>query len=110
MHPGEAKDIMVNAALVACDIQSQLPPEETPAHTEGRQGFYHLTDMKGDVAFAELSYIVRDHDRASFESRLNRLRTLEVEINQKYGTGTVSLTITDSYSNMLEIIEQHPFR
>lgn len=109
VHPGEAKDIMVNAALVACDIQSQLPPEETPAHTEGRQGFYHLTDMKGDVAFAELSYIVRDHDRASFESRLNRLRTLEVEINQKYGTGTVSLTITDSYSNMLEIIEQHPY-
>lgn len=109
VHPGEAKDIMVNAALVACDIQSQLPPEETPAHTEGRQGFYHLTDMKGDVAFAELSYIVRDHDKASFESRLNRLRTLEVETNQKYGTGTVSLTITDSYSNMLEIIEQHPY-
>ena len=65
--------------------------------------------MKGDVAFAELSYIVRDHDKASFESRLNRLRTLEVETNQKYGTGTVSLTITDSYSNMLEIIEQHPY-
>lgn len=109
VHPGEAKDIMVNAALVACEIQSLLPAEETPAHTEGREGFFHLTDMKGDVASAHLSYIVRDHDKASFESRLNRLRTLEVEINQKYGTGTANLTITDSYSNMLEIIEQHPY-
>ena len=61
------------------------------------------------MCIRDSSYIVRDHDKASFESRLNRLRTLEVETNQKYGTGTVSLTITDSYSNMLEIIEQHPY-
>lgn len=109
VHPGEAKDIMVNAAAIACEIESKIPKNETPEHTEGREGFYHLTDISGNVEKAELSYIVRDHDRASFESRLNRLRTLEVEINQKYGTGTVSLTITDSYSNMLEIIEQHPY-
>lgn len=109
VHPGEAKDIMVNAALVACEIQSSLPADETPAHTEGREGFFHLTDMKGDVASAKLSYIVRDHNKGSFESRLNLLRTLEVEMNQKYGMGTVSLTITNSYSNMLEIIEQHPY-
>lgn len=108
VHPGEAKDIMVNAALVACEIQSSLPAGETPAHTEGREGFFHLTDMKGDVASAKLSYIVRDHDKDSFESRLNLLRTLEVEMNQKYGMGTVTLTIIDSYSNMLEIIEKHP--
>ena len=108
VHPGEAKDIMVNAALVACEIQSRLPENETPAHTEGREGFFHLTDMQGDVASATLSYIVRDHDKKSFESRLNLLRTIEVEMNQKYGNGTVTLTITDSYSNMLEIIEQHP--
>ena len=108
VHPGEAKDIMVNAALVACEIQSRLPETETPAHTEGREGFFHLTDMQGDVASATLSYIVRDHDKKSFESRLNLLRTIEVEMNQKYGNGTVTLTITDSYSNMLEIIEQHP--
>lgn len=108
VHPGEAKDIMVNAALVACEIQSMLPAEETPAHTEGREGFFHLTDMLGDVAAATLSYIVRDHDKNSFETRLNKLRTLEVEMNQKYGEGTVALTITDSYSNMLEVIEQHP--
>ncbi len=108
VHPGEAKDIMVNAALVACEIQSRLPENETPAHTEGREGFFHLTDMQGDVASATLSYIVRDHDKKSFENRLNLLRTIEVEMNQKYGNGTVTLTITDSYSNMLEIIEQHP--
>lgn len=109
VHPGEAKDIMVNAALVACEIQSLLPPQETPAHTEGREGFYHLTDMQGDVAMATLSYIVRDHDKNSFEVRLNKLRTLEIEMNQKYGTGVVALTITNSYSNMLEVIEQNPF-
>lgn len=64
--------------------------------------------MEGDVASAKLSYIVRDHDKNSFETRLNKLRTLEVEMNQKYGAGCVSLTITHSYSNMLEIIEQNP--
>ena len=109
VHPGEAKDIMVNAALVACEIQSLLPVDETPAHTEGREGFFHLTDMQGDVASATLSYIVRDHDKKSFEMRLNKLRMIEVEMNQKYGNGTVTLTITDSYSNMLEIMEQNPY-
>lgn len=109
VHPGEAKNIMVNAALIACEIQSLLPEAETPAHTEGREGFYHLTDISGDVAAAKLSYIVRDHDRSVFESRLNKLRALEIEMNQKYGAGTVTLTITYSYYNMLEIIEQNPF-
>jgi tripeptide aminopeptidase len=109
VHPGEAKDIMVNAALVACEIQAALPQDETPAHTAGRQGFFHLTDIEGDVASAKLSYIVRDHEKTAFETKLNLLRTLEIEINQKYGAGTVTLTITDSYSNMLEIIEQHPY-
>ncbi len=109
VHPGEAKDIMVNAAALACEIQSSLPENETPSHTEGREGFYHLTDLSGDVASATLSYIVRDHDKKIFETRLNKLRTLEVAMNQKYGTGTVTLKITDSYANMLEIIEQHPY-
>lgn len=109
VHPGEAKDIMVNAAAVACEIQASLPEAETPSHTEGREGFYHLTDMSGDVASAKLSYIIRDHDKDSFASRLDTLRALEKKMNEKYGAGTVSLKITDSYSNMLEIIEQHPF-
>ncbi len=109
VHPGEAKDIMVNAAAVACEIQASLPEAETPSHTEGREGFYHLTDMSGDVASATLSYIIRDHDKDSFASRLDTLRALEKKMNEKYGAGTVSFKITDSYSNMLEIIEQHPF-
>lgn len=109
VHPGEAKDIMVNAAAVACEIQSRLPETETPSHTEGREGFYHMIDIAGDVASARLAYIVRDHDKEIFETRLNKLRALEIEMNQKYGAGTVTLTINHSYSNMLEVIEEHPY-
>ena len=109
VHPGEAKDIMVNAAAVACEIQSRLPEAETPSHTEGREGFYHMISISGDVASAKISYIVRDHDKDIFETRLNKLRALEIEMNQKYGSGTVTLTITLSYSNMIEVINEHPY-
>ena len=109
VHPGEAKDIMVNAAAVACEIQSRLPENETPSHTEGREGFYHMVGISGDVASAKVVYIVRDHDKDIFETRLNKLRALEIEMNQKYGAGTVDLTINHSYSNMLEVIEEHPY-
>lgn len=105
VHPGEAKNIMVNAGLIACELASYLPDSETPAHTEGREGFYHLTDISGDVSKATLSYIIRDHDRDLFESRLNLLRTLEVTMNQKYGAGTVSLEISYSYENMISQLE-----
>lgn len=84
VHPGEAKDIMVNAALVGCEIVSRLPEAETPAHTSGREGFYHLTDMSGDVASATLSFIIRDHDKTTFEKRLQNLRDLAQSMNQKY--------------------------
>ena len=109
VHPGEAKDIMINAALVGCEIVALLPKNETPSHTEGREGFFHLTDMSGDVASATLSFIVRDHDKDLFEYRLNLLRTLEVEMNQKYGAGTVELEIKHSYENMLSVIEQQMY-
>ena len=109
VHPGEAKDIMINAALVGCEIVALLPKNETPSHTEGREGFFHLTDMSGDVASATLSFIVRDHDKDLFESRLNLLRTLEVEMNQKFGAGTVELEIKHSYENMLSVIEQQMY-
>ena len=109
VHPGEAKDIMVNAALIACELATKLPANETPAHTEDREGFFHLTDMAGDVVSAKLSYIIRDHDKNTFESRLNLLRTLEVEMNQKYGANTVNLTISHSYENMLSVIENHMY-
>ena len=109
VHPGEAKDIMVNAGLIAAEIAMSLPKRETPSHTEHREGFFHLTDISGDVVSATLSYIVRDHDQNLFESRLNLLRTLEVAMNQKYGANTVNLTITHSYENMLSIIEEHMY-
>ena len=109
VHPGEAKDIMVNAAAVACEIQSRLPEMETPSHTEGREGFYHMVGISGDVASSKVVYIVRDHDKIIFETRLNKLRALEAEMNQKYGAETVSLTINHSYSNMIEVINEHPY-
>lgn len=109
VHPGEAKNIMVNASLIGCEIVSRLPETEIPALTEGREGFYHLTDMSGNVAHAQLSLIVRDHDKDIFESRLNLLRTLEVEMNQKYGAGTVELEIIHSYENMISVIEQQMY-
>lgn len=109
VHPGEAKDIMVNAALVGCEIVSRLPEKETPAHTEGRQGFYHLTDISGDVASAKFSFIVRDHDQDTFRARLELLRTLETEMNQKYGAGTVTLEIKHSYENMLSVMKEQMY-
>lgn len=109
VHPGEAKDIMINAAQVACELASRLPELETPSHTEGRQGFYHLTEMFGDVTEAKLSYIVRDHDKDIFSARLATLQTLESELNKKYGEGTVSLSITPSYENMLSVIEKNMY-
>ena len=104
VHPGEAKDIMINAALVGCEIASLLPENETPAHTEGREGFYHLTDFSGDIAHAKVNYIVRDHDKATFEKRLDTLRGIEKKMNEKYHADTVKLNIQHSYSNMLEVI------
>ena len=109
VHPGEAKDIMVNAALIACEIACKLPEQETPAHTEGHEGFFHSIDMSGDVVSAKLAYIVRDHDKTIFESRLQLLRDIETEMNQKYGADTVTLTITHSYENMLSVIENHMY-
>ena len=109
VHPGEAKDIMINAALVGCEIQSMLPEMETPAHTEGREGFYHLTSFNGDIAHAKADYIVRDHDREMFEKRLTTLKNIEQDMNKKYGSKTVTLKIQYSYNNMAEIIEKHPY-
>ncbi len=109
VHPGEAKDIMINAALVGCEIASLLPENETPAHTEGREGFYHLTDFSGDIAHAKVNYIVRDHDKATFEKRLDTLRGIEQKMNEKYHADTVKLNIQHSYSNMLEIIEKNEY-
>lgn len=106
VHPGEAKDIMINAAAIACEIQSMLPAEETPEHTKLRQGFYHLTDISGNVGEAKLSYIIRDHNKSCFENRKKKLQEIEAKIKEKYGKETVTLVIKDSYFNMIEIIEK----
>ena len=109
VHPGSAKDIMVNAAAVACEIQSLLPEAETPEHTEGREGFFSLMHMSGEIAHAELSYIIRDHDRKRFEERKALLASIADQMNQKYHADTVSLTVTDSYYNMLEVMKDHMY-
>ena len=102
--PGSAKNRMINASLVAMEINSMLPAGETPRGTEGYEGFYHLTAMTGTVESARLDYIIRDHDSAMFDARKRTLLHAEKLINEKYGEGTVKLTITDSYRNMAEMI------
>lgn len=105
VHPGSGKDTMINASLVAMEINSLLPGGETPRGTEGHEGFYHLLEMSGDVGAATLSYIVRDHDKATFEVRQKTLRHIEKIMNEKWGEGTVTLTIKQEYQNMYEIIK-----
>lgn len=107
VHPGDAKNRMVNASLVACEIASMLPAAETPAHTENREGFYHLTDIKGDVENAEIAYIVRDHDQNMFDAKLHTLRMIEKVLNERYAPASVTLTITGQYKNMIEKIRPH---
>ena len=107
VHPGSAKDIMINAALVATEIASMLPERETPSFTEGYEGFYHLTDMEGSCESASLYYIVRDHDAKKFEKRLEFLRGVERAMQEKYGADKVTLTLREQYRNMLEKIIPH---
>lgn len=107
VHPGSAKNVMVNAQLVAMEINGMLPQGETPATTEGYEGFYHLCAMEGDVEKATLSYIVRDHSREKQEERKETLRKIEHALNQKYGSGTVVLTIKEQYRNMKEKVDPY---
>ena len=107
VHPGSSKDTMINAALVAMEYNSLLPAGDTPRLTEGYEGFFHLHDMKGDVSHAELDYIVRDHDRATFEVRKQTMRHAAKVINERYGREVVKLTLKDTYYNMAEKIAPH---
>lgn len=104
VHPGSAKNIMVNAILVAMEINSMLPSADIPSKTEGYEGFFHATDMTGDVEKATLEYIVRDHSAEMFEARKTMLRHIEKTLNEKYGEGTVLLEIKEQYRNMYEKI------
>ena len=108
VHPGSAKNKMINASLVAMEVNAMLPSGDTPAHTEGYEGFFHLIEMSGGVDKAKLQYIIRDHDAARFAARKDAMRHIEALINEQYGAGTAKLTLTDQYRNMAEIVLQHP--
>ncbi len=107
VHPGASKDTMINASLVAMEFNAMLPAADIPRHTEGYEGFFHLTDMKGDVSNATLSYIIRDHDPASFASREQTMKHAAAILNEKYGDGTVTLSIKEQYRNMAEMVLPH---
>jgi peptidase T len=104
VHPGSSKDTMINASLVAIEINNMLPGCETPRGTEEYEGFYHLVSMSGECGSAQLNYFVRDHSKELFEARKKTLQLIEKDLNEKWGEGTVTLTITEQYKNMAEII------
>ncbi|MBO4847945.1 MAG: peptidase T [Clostridia bacterium] len=105
VHPGSAKDIMINALLVACEFNSMLPSGETPRDTEGYEGFYHLCDISGTTEHAAMEYILRDHSAEIMKARKATLLHIEKLLNAKYGEGTVKVTIRDQYLNMAEKIK-----
>ncbi len=105
VHPGYAKNKMINSMLIASQFTGMLPAKETPAHTEGYEGFYHLVGMQGDVEQSTLSYIIRDHDRLKFDNRKKEIEKLVDKINKEYGEGTATLELKDQYYNMRQQIE-----
>ncbi len=106
VHPGTAKDQMVNALTLGMAFNEQLPAQEVPEHTAGREGFFHLTSMTGTVEEAEMVYIVRDHDRETFEKRKQLLLEIADELNKAFDEERVQVTMHDQYYNMREIIEK----
>ena len=107
IHPGSSKNKMVNASLIAIEFDSLLPAQQRPAFTEGYEGFFHLHSMQGEVESATLIYIIRDHDAGKFEAKKALALAAGEYLNKKYGEGTVTVEIKDSYRNMAEIIRQH---
>ena len=118
VHPGSGKNALLNASLLAVEFASMLPAEQTPSHTEGYEGFYYLDHMSGDTEKAELSYLIRDHDRKKFETRKQTLKDIAAYLNRKYGADNVeginpsgnqlvSVEIKDQYANMAEVMEDH---
>ena len=105
IHPGSAKDKMKNAQLIAMEFNALLPADQRPEHTEGYEGFFHLTDMQGDVEKATLYYIIRDHDFEKFEEKKKLLVKAGEKLNEKYGNGSVCVSVKDSYFNMKQMIE-----
>ncbi len=109
IHPGTAKDKMINALTVAREIDSLIPAWERPEHTEKYEGFFHMTNLNGGVEEAKVKYIIRDHDKAKFEEKKRRMADIVDYVNRKYGRKIVECTISDSYYNMRELIETAPY-
>ncbi|MCR4673059.1 MAG: peptidase T [Lachnospiraceae bacterium] len=107
VHPGSAKDTMINAVLVALELNSMLPAGDVPAKTEGYEGFFHLMDIRGNVEKTEMAYIIRDHSMETFKARKEMLAHAVKVLNEKYGEGTVCLEMRDQYYNMSEKIMPH---
>ena len=105
VHPGYAKNKMINAARIATELAQMLPQDETPETTEGYEGFFHLIGINGGCEQASVSYIIRDHDRQIFEARKNKVQEIVASINEKYGSGTAQLELKDQYYNMREKVE-----
>ena len=109
IHPGSAKNKMINALLLAMEFQGMMPEAQKPEHTEGREGFIHLEALEGSVEHASSEYIVRDHDFDLFKKKKEYMQRAADYMNVKYGEGTVSLRMEDSYYNMRQQIEPHYF-
>ena len=107
IHPGDSKNKMKNASLIAMEFARMLPPAETPAHTEGYEGFFHLGHMEGSEELARLEYIIRDHDWDKFQARKERFCQIARYLNEVWGEGTVEISLTDSYYNMKEKVLPH---
>src|SRR5699024_10711413 len=106
VHPGTAKDTMVNALQLAVDFHSALPKMEVPEQTKGREGFFHLTRLNGTVEDAKAEYIIRDHDRESFERRKQLMQEIADKLNGQFSEPRISLEMNDQYYNMREVIEK----
>lgn len=107
IHPGTAKNRMKNALLIANEFNSLLPPLETPGHTEGYEGFFHLQELNGKVEEARMVYIIRDHSMERFQQRKALIQQAAEEIDRRYGAGIVTAEVTDQYYNMYEILKDH---
>ncbi|MQS77233.1 peptidase T, partial [Lactobacillus halodurans] len=107
VHPSGAKGIMINSMLIANEFQSMLPADEVPEKTEGREGFFLLTDEQGTIDHTDMSYIIRDFERDGLEARKNKVTEIVKKLNDKYGKGTVEIDMGDQYYNMYEIMKDH---
>ncbi|MGI5888004.1 MAG: peptidase dimerization domain-containing protein, partial [Oscillospiraceae bacterium] len=107
-HPGSAKNRMRNAIRIAFELDSMLPMDERPENTEGHEGFYHVDGIRGTVEHTEIGYILRDHDYAKLEQKIEKVKEVAAKLNEKYGAGTVTADIKHTYDNMEKALRPYP--